>query len=192
MSSVYLGLVHHPIYNKNDEVVATAVTNFDIHDIARSSRTYNIRRYFVIHPLDSQIELVEEILGYWREGFGAQYNPDRHDALSIVRTVRSITECVQQIQAEEGEAPFIVTTDARRFPNSISYKALREKISTANRPCLLLFGTGWGIERSVMSQFDYILDPVLGGGEYNHLSVRAAVSIILDRLLGEHWWLKQE
>lgn len=192
MSSVYLGLLHHPIYNKNNEIVTTAVTNFDIHDIARAARTYNIQRYFLIHPLDSQIELVNEILGYWQEGFGAQYNPDRQDALSVVATVRDIAECVHRITLEQGETPYIVTTDARTFPNTISYSSLREKLSTDKRPCLLLFGTGWGIERSVMSQFDHILEPIGGGGEYNHLSVRAAVSIILDRLLGEPWWHQQE
>lgn len=192
MSKVYLGLLHYPIYNKNNEIVTTAVTNFDIHDIARSARTYDIRRYYVIHPLDSQIELVQEILGYWRQGYGAQYNPDRHDALSLVETVRTIEDCVQQIAQEQGCQPYIVTTDARNFSNSISYRSLREKILTDERPCLLLFGTGWGIERSVMEQFDYILEPVFGRGEYNHLCVRAAVSIILDRLLGETWWLSQE
>lgn len=190
MSSVYLGLLHYPIYNKNNEIVATAVTNFDIHDIARAARTYNISRYFVIHPLDSQVELVQEILGYWQKGYGAQYNPDRHDALSIVETVRDIEACVSRITEETGERPIIVTTDARQFPNTISYMNLREKIAQSGRPCLLLFGTGWGIERSVMAQFDHILEPVLGAGEYNHLSVRAAVSIILDRLLGEPWWAR--
>lgn len=190
MSAVYLGLLHHPIYNKNNEIVTTAVTNFDIHDIARSARTYNICRYFVIHPLDSQIELVHEILSYWRKGYGAQYNPDRHDALSIVDTVRSIDDCVRQITLDHGQTPYIVTTDARTFANSISYTSLREKIETDKRPCLLLFGTGWGIERSVMEQFDYILEPVFGRGEYNHLCVRAAVSIILDRLLGDSWWAR--
>lgn len=190
MSSVYLGLLHHPIYNKNNETIATAVTNFDIHDIARAARTYDICRYFIIHPLDSQIELVHEVLGYWRQGYGAQYNPDRHDALSVVETVRTIDECVQRIIEEQGKPPLIVTTDARQFANSISYVALRDKIAKQQQPCLLLFGTGWGIERSVMAQADYILEPVLGSGEYNHLSVRSAVSIILDRLLGESWWLR--
>jgi hypothetical protein len=40
----------------------------------------------------------------------------------------------------------------------------------------------------MMKKFDYILEPVYGPGEYNHLSVRSAVAIILDRLAGEAWW----
>jgi hypothetical protein len=35
-----------------------------------------------------------------------------------------------------------------------------------------------------MAHADYILDPLAGAGTYNHLSVRSAVAIILDRLLG--------
>ena len=34
----WVALVHHPVYDKNHKVVATALTNLDLHDIARSSR----------------------------------------------------------------------------------------------------------------------------------------------------------
>lgn len=192
MPSVYLGLLHYPIYNKNSEIITTAVTNFDIHDIARSSRTYNIKRYFVIHPLASQRELVKEIMDHWQTGLGAEYNPDRKEALDILGLTETLENAVQCITAAEHQAPMIVTTDARRFPNTVSYGQLRRTIEAGTRPCLLLFGTGWGIEKSVMQQFDYILEPILGPGDYNHLSVRSAVAIILDRLLGEPWWLGGE
>jgi hypothetical protein len=36
-----------------------------------------------------------------------------------------------------------------------------------------------------MADADYILDPLVGSGNYNHLSVRSAVAIMLDRLLGK-------
>ena len=52
MANLYLGLVHYPIYNKNMQVIATAVTNFDIHDISRTARTYDVKKYFLIHPLE--------------------------------------------------------------------------------------------------------------------------------------------
>ncbi len=42
---IYIGLVHHPVRNRHGETVATAVTNLDIHDIARAARTYGIRGY---------------------------------------------------------------------------------------------------------------------------------------------------
>ncbi len=185
---VYIGLVHYPIYNKNGETVATAITNFDIHDIARTARTYDVARYFVIHPHESQADLAREILAYWREGYGGEYNPDRREALSVLDIVPDIPAAVAAIAAETGRPPVVVTTDARRYANTVSYAGLRARLSENDRPCLLLFGTGWGIDKQVMASFDHILEPIWGRGEYNHLPVRAAVAIILDRLLGDAWW----
>jgi hypothetical protein len=37
---------------------------------------------------------------------------------------------------------------------------------------------------SLLDRADIVLNAILGPGDYNHLSVRAAVSIILDRLRG--------
>lgn len=188
MSATYIGLVHYPIYNRNNEVVTTAIANFDIHDLARTSRTYNIKNYFIIHPLESQIRLAQDVMDYWKTGVGSTYNLDRKEAFTTVETVPDIEAAVDQITAKEQVRPIVVTTDARIYPNTISYGHLREKIAQNDRPCLLLFGTGFGLEKTMMNQFDYILEPIYGGGEYNHLPVRAAVAIILDRLLGEAWW----
>lgn len=185
---IYLGLVHYPIYNKNDEIITTAITNFDIHDIARTSRTYDIKRYFIIHPHESQTMLAKEIMDYWQHGYGGEYNPDRREAFSVLDIKTDIQSAVEYITEVEGVKPFIITTDARTFPNTISYKNMREQIEFTGRPYLILFGTGWGIEKSVMEKFDYTLEPIYGPGDYNHLPVRAAVAIILDRLLGEKWW----
>ena len=52
-------------------------------------------------------------------------------------------------------------------------------------PWLILFGTGSGLTDGVLEQCDHLLDPIEGAGEYNHLSVRGAVAIILDRLFGK-------
>ena len=186
--SVYLGLVHYPIYNKRGAIVCTAITNFDIHDIARAARTYGLKRYFIIHPQESQAELAKKIVAYWQEGYGGTYNPDRSEALSILEVVQNIETAIAEIRDIEGQEPIVATTDAGIFPNNTSYTKLREKIETGNQPCLLLFGTGWGMEKSLVKQFDYILEPIYGPCDYNHLSVRAAVAIILDRLLGEAWW----
>lgn len=188
MVSVYLGLVHYPIYNKNMDIITTAVTNFDIHDIARTSRTYGLQRYFVINPNQSQTALVEEIMAYWRNGYGKQYNPDRYEALGILETVADINRAINIIYETEGIKPLVVSTDAKNYKNSVSYQYLREIIEKETVPVLLLFGTGWGIEKATVEQFDYILEPIRGIKDYNHLPVRAAVAIILDRLLGEKWW----
>ena len=52
---------------------------------------------------------------------------------------------------------------------------------------ILVFGTGWGISDVFYPEVHRILAPVYGpegNGGYNHLSVRSAVAIILDRLFG--------
>ena len=60
-SNVSIALVHYPVYDKNRQVVATAVTNLDLHDIARAARTYGLFRYYVVTPVSEQRELAERI-----------------------------------------------------------------------------------------------------------------------------------
>lgn len=189
VNNVYLGLVHHPVYNKRGKIISSAITNYDIHDIARASRTYGIRGYYIIHPLSEQINLAREIILYWQQGYGGEYNPDRAEALSILDIFTDIDSAIESIESEENCKPIVITTDARKYNNTRSYRQVRNFIETGERPILLLFGTAWGIQYETMQQFDYILEPIYGIAQYNHLSVRSAVAIILDRLLGEKWWL---
>jgi len=184
--NIYLGLVHYPVYNKKSDVVCTSVTNFDIHDISRTCKTYDVKGYHIIVPLDAQKELTNRILGYWQEGFGANHNKDREEAFSSTCVSESIEKTIELIEKKEGKKPLIITTSAKIYPNSISYKDLSEKIMDDDNVYLLLFGTGWGLTEEVMNSSKYILEPIRGNTKYNHLSVRSAVSIILDRLLGEN------
>jgi len=184
VSNLYIGLVHHPIYDSRREVVATAVTNFDIHDIARCARTFGIGGFFVITPLESQIQLVERILSHWREGAGSVYNPTRKESLSLVRVTRSIDEADRAISDLWQKKAKKVATGASPHPKTISFEFFRELLEDRNTPYFILFGTGWGLTKKVKDDSDYVLAPIEGKG-YNHLSVRSAVAIILDRLLGE-------
>lgn len=188
-SRIFLGLVHSPVYNKHMETITTSVTNLDIHDIARCAITYGLERYYIIHPMPAQNKLVSEIIDYWQKGFGAAYNPNRKEALDLVRQQDSIAAVQQEISTGYPGRVITVVTDARTYPNTVSYTKLRAIIKeTDDINLLLLFGTGWGMVREVMELADYVLEPVYGAGIYNHLSVRSAVAIILDRLLGEKWW----
>lgn len=191
VADLYIGLVHYPIYNKRMNIIAGAVTNFDIHDISRTCRTYNVKRYYIIHPLDVQKEIISKILNYWQEGYGKVYNPDRADALACVSWQKDIESAALDVEAQTGKKPYIVTTDARIYPNTVSYTFMRKQLQEGDRPILLLFGTGFGIEAETMKSFDYILEPVYGPCDYNHLCVRSAAAIILDRLAGEAWWEKK-
>lgn len=192
MAPVYIGLIHYPIYNKHMEIVTTALTNYDLHDIARTAKTYNVKRYFIVHPVEAQREMALRIMNHWKTGGGVAYNPNRKEAFEETELVPTLDDVLQWIENEEGEKPIIVTTDARVYSNTISYKAMRQKIHDDAKPILILFGTGFGMTKEMMQQFDYIIEPIYGAGSYNHLCVRSAVAIILDRLLGEAWWQKKE
>jgi hypothetical protein len=182
-SNIYIGLVHHPIYDSRREVVATAVTNFDIHDIARCARTFGIGGFFVITPLESQIQLVQRILRHWTEGTGSVYNPTRKESLSLVRVTRTIDEADRVIFGLWGKRAKKVATGASPHPECISFESFRKLLEDHETPYFILFGTGWGLTKEVKDNSDYVLAPIEGKG-YNHLSVRSAVAIILDRLLG--------
>ena len=180
---IYLSLIHYPVYNKNQEIITTTVTNLDLHDIARAGRTYNINQYYIVNPLESQQEMIGRMKDYWFSDFGAEYNPDRREAFKIIEVKSKLDEVVEEIKQKEGKRPKLVATDARTYPNTISYDWLKERLNEDSPPYLLLFGTGWGLAEEVMEEVDYILEPIQGSGDYNHLSVRSAVSIILDRLI---------
>jgi hypothetical protein len=182
-SNLYIGLVHHPIYDKRREVVATALTNFDIHDIARCAKTFGVGGFFIITPLESQIQLAERIIRHWTEGTGSIYNPTRKDSLSLVRVSRTIDEADRTISDLWQKEVKRVATGASAHPKSIAFGLLRKLLKDETTPYFILFGTGWGLTQEVKDDSDYILAPIEGKG-YNHLSVRSAVAIILDRLLG--------
>ena len=127
MAPVYIGLIHYPIYNKHMEIVTTALTNYDLHDIARTAKTYNVKRYFIVHPVEAQREMALRIMNHWKTGGGVAYNPNRKEAFEETELVPTLDDVLQWIENEEGEKPIIVTTDARVYPNTISYKAMRQK-----------------------------------------------------------------
>ena len=182
-SRLYVALVHHPVIDKNGATIASAVTNLDLHDIARCCRTYGVKGYHVITPLADQTVLVNRILEHWIAGPGGTYNPKRRQALELIRVKTCFGESVAEIAELEGRRPLTVATTARRNAGSLACRQLREMLGN-EIPVLLAFGTAWGLTDDFMAAADHILDPLAGTGAYNHLSVRSAVSIVLDRLLG--------
>jgi|GEM_PF-22822 len=187
---VYLALVHYPVYNKNGEEITTTITNLDLHDISRAGRTYNIAGYYVVNHLKSQQALVQRMRKYWTGGKGAEFNQNRHDAFAVLRIADFLEDVTAEISAEQGQKPLMVTTSAKSYDHTspVSFRQLRSEIQNSDRPCLILFGTGWGLSENLIADCDYLLEPVRGRGDFNHLSVRSAASIILDRLLAPAWW----
>jgi hypothetical protein len=183
MPRLYVALTHYPVTNKRGDTVASSVTNLDLHDISRAARTFGAQRFYVVTPLEDQKVLVERIIAHWTTGVGAAYNPARRSALELIRLKDSIADAAEEIEGIEQDCPKTVVTCARRYPSSISFEKMRG-ILQLGRPHLLVFGTAWGLAETYISQADYILEPISGLTDYNHLSVRSAAGIILDRLLG--------
>ena len=180
-----VALIHYPVYDKNRAVVATAVTNLDIHDIARAARTFGLARYYIVTPVAEQRKLVEKIREHWLSGWGSTYNPKRKAALELLQTENSLDEAVADIERRSGRRPKLVMTGAAGRANSVSFSGLKDLLlAEPDQPFLLLLGTGWGLTEEVFEKSDYVLEPIGGGGDYNHLSVRSAASIMMDRLFG--------
>lgn len=183
-AAVYLALLHYPVYDKNHQVVTTAVTNMDIHDIARSGRTYGVSGFYVVTPVKALQKLARKIIDHWETGYGSEYNVTRKQALEIARIADSLDDVIIDIERETGKQPAIVVTSARPMVDRTSFTALRDMLNNNTRPFLIIFGTGWGLTEAIISQSDYVLEALEGYTDYNHLSVRSAAAIVLDRLMG--------
>ncbi len=180
---IYLALLHYPVVNKKGDEVASAVTNLDLHDMARLSKTYGLKALYIVTPLPDQTNLVKQIVSHWTEGAGGVINPARKKALELIKIRESFEEILHEFQAD-GKKPSVIVTSAKESQQSTSFAEVRDKITDGN-PAILVFGTAWGLTPGFLEKSDWILEPVRGAGDYNHLSVRSAASIILDRLLGQ-------
>lgn len=181
-----IALIHYPVYDKNRKIVTTALTNLDLHDIARAARTYGLFRYYVVTPLEEQKELANRIAIHWQSGWGSVYNPKRKEALDLIMVSDSLHEAVENLQEETGARVRIIATGAKGAHSNISFRDMGKLLEKEDFSFLLILGTGWGLTDEVLANADYILDPIKGVGEYNHLSVRSAAAIIIDRLIGHY------
>jgi hypothetical protein len=179
-----LALVHYPVWNKNQEIIGSAVTNLDIHDIARAGKTYGVNNFYIVTPFADQQKMVGEIIDHWRHGYGARYNQDRQEAFSIIKVCTGLEELFDDYRLQGVRRPLTLATSAKGQRNLLDYCSLRQRLADGEH-CLILFGTGWGLAPEVMVNVDAVLPPVGSSMAYNHLSVRSACAIILDRLLGE-------
>jgi len=180
----YLALLHYPVLNKEGKVIASSITNLDIHDLSRLVKTYGGKAFYMVTPLENQRALIDRICAHWKEGFGATYNPTRKEALELVRVTPSLEQMIEEIRKEQGEEPILVATSAREQAGKrIPYWELGKIIRDGMRPVVIILGTGWGLAQEVIRGCHYLLEPIKGVGRYNHLSVRCAAAIVLDRLL---------
>jgi tRNA (guanine37-N1)-methyltransferase len=182
---VYVLQLHHPVFDKNGRKSTTAVTGMDLHDIARACRTYGVKKYIVVTPLKVQRDLVKKVSSHWVEGYGAEFNPDRAEAMRGIKTSDTLNRALEWIESKEKSFPFTIATTAGERDGTTSWVTLKERVLRGKRPVAFIFGTGWGLCDEVFASSDSVMSPISGGlNGYNHLSVRSAVSITLDRFFG--------
>jgi hypothetical protein len=177
----HIALVHHPVVDRTGALVTTAVTNFDVHDLARSAMTYGLAGYHIVTPITSQREKAEHIASLWKQDATGEH---RARALALVRTAASIEDAVAELGAPP---PIVVATSANpaafaKLPRRTPAELVAE-LAFEPAPLLLLFGTGWGLADEIPAA-SRVLAPIEGASDWNHLSVRSAVAILLDRLFG--------
>lgn len=182
---IFLALVHHPTLDRRGAVVATAVTTLDLHDLARLGRTYGLCGVYATTPLRGQRSLVARLLKHWVGGAGGRLNPCRREALEGLRVVESLAEASREVERLWGEPPVTIGTSAREGQDRLTFREARSLLGASRQPVLLVFGTGWGLAPEAEAACRWVLEPVRGAAGYNHLSVRTAAAIVVDRLLAQ-------
>ena len=187
---VVVVLLHAPVTNRQGEAVTTAVTNMDIHDISRTCRTYEVNQYYLVNPIPEQREVVDAILEYWRTEKSRTWHPDRFEALSRTHFVENFSQVKTDLASRYPNLPVEVTMpDARPLPEQESYAAVKLRWESETPAIkIIVLGTGGGVAKEFYPEVNTYLAPLygpLGSEGYNHLSVRSAAAIILDRLFGK-------
>lgn len=180
--NLYLSLLHAPVVNKFGHTVSTSLTNLDVHDIARVSRTCGLGGYYIATPLTDQRKLLDRLLVHWLEGPGSRANRDRSEAFGAIRAATDLDEIVRDIEARCGQAPVVIATSAKD-QGGMTVGQVRERL--AESPVLLVMGTAHGLAPEIIERADGTMRPVRYLSGYNHLSVRSATAMIVDRLLGD-------
>jgi hypothetical protein len=184
MSRIAVALVHHPVLDRQGAVITTAITNLDLHDMARSACTFGVEALYIVHPVAAQRELAARVKAHWVNGSGARRIPTREPAMALVQVVPAVTD-VYAALGGRSQVDLYVTSARSEGRKVTTYADARLRMGASPRAQLVLFGTGWGLAPEVLEEADVFLAPLEGAGTgYNHLSVRAACAIVLDRLLG--------
>ncbi len=177
--NVWLALVHAPVRNRAGEEIAASVNEYDWFDASRLALSYPVRRLFLVQPVAAQQAVARRLIAH---GLAPDRDVEQQGVFDRAALVDSIEAAVAAVAAEAGRPPLVVATTARPTPGAWTHAALRARIA-AGDPVLVLFGKAWGLAERVIEAADARLEPVEGGTGFNHLSVRSAMAIIVDRLL---------
>lgn len=190
MNRLHLGrnlhcvLLHYPVLLKEKKIGATSLTNLDVHDIARCAKTYGLGSVIIVTPLHDQQIILEKIIKHWTLGSGGKSNPDRAEAFKLVHIASDLQGSLDIIENYTGQLPLLIGTTACNhgvlLPHNIQEMLLQQ-------PVVLLFGTGHGLTPAILDCCFGVLRPLRWLDNYNHLPVRSAVAITLDRILGDFY-----
>jgi len=180
-NDIYIALIHYPVVNKKGDSIASALTTIDMHDIARAGKTFGVKGIFIVTPLEDQKVLAQEVIDHWVLGVGGQLNPFRKQALELISITSSFDETVDRITRENGKPVISVATSAAAHKGAIGAESFSQKLDN-KFSYVIAFGTAWGLSNDFIESCNNVLEPVKGTAGYNHLSVRSAVSILLDRI----------
>ncbi len=181
-SNLYVALIHFPVMNKKNQPIGSSLTTIDMHDIARASITFGVKGFFVVTPYEDQATIARQVIEHWTKGVGGKLNPFRKDALELIHVTQTFEDVVAWLKEKEKKPVITIATSAKEIPGSIDTKRLRQQLEN-DASHVLVFGTAWGLANELIETCDYILDPINGSTQYNHLSVRSAASIYLDRII---------
>jgi hypothetical protein len=171
-----VALVHHPVINRKGEEITSTIDHFDVMDGSRLALTYGLARLFVVNPVPAQQALVERLI---RHGMPSAERDETRGDLGRVAWAPDLETAIAELDTR----PTIVATSAKRSADAIEIAAVRERLH-AGEPMLLVLGKAWGLAPSVIEAADLRLAPIDAGTGFNHLSVRSAMAILVDRLLG--------
>jgi len=180
---LHLVLRHDGVQNRAGQAIDASVTQVDLHDLCRLARTFGLAGVHCITPLPSQQALVAELSAFWNEGYGASYNPDRREALALLRVWSDFEAAIASIGGAGERSPIVLGSSAATHQKNLAIASLSTIITGSGRPVVLCLGTAWGMSEAQLNRCDWVLPPVTGRGGYNHLSVRCAAAILLDRLI---------
>src|SRR5262249_15158094 len=148
MKRVAIALVHHPVVDRAGAVITTAITNMDLHDLARSACTYGVTDVFVVHPVAAQRELATRVKEHWVGGSGARRIPTREPALSLLRIVASLDEAYEALGGRRAIDVWVTTANGEGR-ESTSFRVARKRL-LGEGTTLVLFGTGWGLSAGAL------------------------------------------
>ena len=138
-----------------------------------------------MHPIPEQREFAKSVIDHWRFDFGRAFDAAGARRWRWCESSTTLDDAIAEAGKIAGARPLIVHTSARTEHGGNDDRLMRTRLEAPDAPpAMILFGTGFGMAPEMAERADIVLEAILGPGDYNHLSVRAAGAIILDRLRG--------